>query len=209
MNLANRLKQLIQSSSKLIGSTALNNVSSASPSIAIPAGTNDGDLLILIARCRNDRSLSFQNGWEIKWSGEQGKETSDIKTYVVTKIKNGESAVSFTQTTNSALGAVLISAKASSILVSTRSSANFLYNKSSYLNDLLIAYVCDSLSIRDLKSGSFINGFFLEKTSTYLSSGVHFYCDFTHYNSNKFKDIQVTINAPTSINKLSIVIEII
>ena len=79
--IAKMLKPLLKTSPpRLVGVNSINDISAANVSIPIPSGTINGDLLIVIARCRSDRSISFPAGWSIVFNELQGSDSNGEKT---------------------------------------------------------------------------------------------------------------------------------
>lgn len=206
--IAKMLKPLLKTSpSRLIGANSINDISSASVSIPVPSGTINGDLLIIIARCRNDRTISFPPGWSVVFNESQGSESSDMKTYIATKIRSDDVSVSFTQNVSSALSGMVISARNSRAKITKGSGDVFTYVKDSYNSDLIVAYLCNGMPSEAWPSSSFINGFSLIASSRFFYS-FYYYCIFSHYNSNRVASIDIKISPPSSEGKLPVIIEL-
>ena len=206
--IAKMLKPLLKTSpSRLIGSSSIKNISSSSVNLQVANNTKIGDLLIIVARCRKDRSLSFPVGWIVALEVSQGGNATDIKTYIASKISGGETSVTVTQNAYAAISACLASAKGSGILATKYNDANFAYNKKSYNSDLMLAYVCSNLPTTGLPVASFIEKFKLIESSYYLTTE-YFYCIFQHYNSDRTANINVQINSLAASNREVIAIEI-
>ena len=206
--IAKMLKPLLKTSpSRLIGANSINDISSASVSIPVPSGTINGDLLIIIARCRNDRTISFPSGWSVVFNESQGSESTDMKTYIATKIRSDDVSVSFTQNVSAALSGMVISARNSRAKITKGSGDVLTYVKDSYNSDLIVAYLCNGMPSADWPSSSFINGFSLIASSRFFYS-LYYYCIFSHYNSNRVASIDIKISPPSSEGKLPVIIEL-
>lgn len=208
--IAKTLKTLLKTSpSRLVGSTALTNASSENPSLTVPTGTKAGDLLILIARCRNDRTLTFWAEWEVKIQTSQGTLSTDTRTYVATKISTGESSVSFTHSKAAAVGAVLIAVRGRFVGLTTSTNNNQTIAKKSYNSDLIVTHVTDGVMSKNFKTTSYVNDFSLLNYSAFLSSSEYFYVIQPHYSAERRQSKTVQISPPTSFEPfLHITIEI-
>ena len=206
--IAKMLKPLLKTSPpRLVGVNSINDISAANVSIPIPSGTINGDLLIVIARCRNDRSISFPAGWSIVFNESQGSDSSDMKTYIATKTRSDDISVSFTQNASAAVSGTVISARNSKAKITKGTGELFTYVKDSYNSDLIIAYLCSAISPTFVPSSSFIKGFNLLAPSMFFSS-LYYYCIFSHYNSNRVASIDIEISPPPSEGKLPVIIEL-
>lgn len=73
--------------------------------VSVPVGAATGDTMIVILRCRADRSFTVPAGWTQRFSvvvGTSGTTANNTKLYVLHKPYAGESTVSFTQSVSAA-----------------------------------------------------------------------------------------------------------
>lgn len=206
--IAKMLKPLLKTSPpRIVGSSSIKNVLASEVNIAVSANTSIGDLIVVIARCRKDRSLSFTSGWNVILEESQGNSETDIKTYIAIKTSSGETSVKIVQNASAAMSAIVLSAKCKSATAVQREAIDFTYNKRSYNSDLVLSYLCNNVGSGDLPSSSIIDKFQIVDTSYYFST-YYYYCILNHYNSTRTANVDIKINNINATSRYVIAIEL-
>lgn len=95
-----------------IGSSAAVTQSSDTPTLSVPVGAASGDTVVVVLRCRADRSISGFSGWTMHHSGvvesTQPAAIEYARVYILSRVLASETSFSFTQSSSSAYGAALL-----------------------------------------------------------------------------------------------------
>lgn len=198
---------------RLVGVTATQNLSTNAAVINMPAGTATGDLMILVARCRNDRSVTAPIGWVEIHNSQQGTSVDDIQTRIFSKISSGESSVTVNQSVAAAFSVSLVTLRdASNTQVFLRNSNSFVYTKASESNSVLVFYVSSNIPAPQTSSLSSISGFEPLQDSKVLSGNYYYYYVKPHLReSGDLSDNVVITGAATTIaaaSRVAIAVEI-
>lgn len=100
----------------LVGETGTSESFSGSPTLSVPAGTQIGDTLVAILRCRADRSFTIPAGWTSRINIILGV-GDNTRLYVATKVYSGDATETFTQSTSAACSASLMAVRGSFIAI--------------------------------------------------------------------------------------------
>lgn len=100
----------------LVGETGTSESFSGSPTLSVPAGTQIGDTLVAILRCRGDRSFTIPTGWTSRIDIYIGT-YDNTRLYVATKVYSGDATETFTQSTSAACAASLMAVRGSFIAI--------------------------------------------------------------------------------------------
>lgn len=198
---------------RLVGVTDTQDLSTNAAVMNMPVGTAIGDLMILVARCRNDRSVTVPSGWAEIHSSQQGTASSDIRTRIFSKINSGESSVTVTQNVSAAIGVSLVTLRqASSAQAFLRTANSFVYTKLAESNSVLVFYVSNNIPSANIDTASMIAGFEPLQDSKLLSVNDYFYYIRPHLreSGDLTDNVVITGSATTvaSASRAAIVVEI-
>lgn len=103
-------------SPEYIGGAFHVNQSASTVTLNVPAEAQPGDTVIVVLRCRVDRSMSGFSGWTTKKSQFVQSDPTTSRVYVLERTLASETSFSFTHSASAAYGAALLVYRGGSIL---------------------------------------------------------------------------------------------
>lgn len=161
-----------------VGGTFSIDQTVSSLSLAVPGGTVDGDTIVVVLRCREDRTFTIPGGWTTHMSravaaGTSG--TSYTRAYIISKARAGETSLAFTQSASAACSGALIVFRNG--IVGTNLATDGLSSSITKANgsSLLLAVGLNSnLAVTTPPNPAF-SGFTQRGYAKWSSGGDHFY----------------------------------
>lgn len=150
----------------------------SSLSMSVPSATVDGDVLICILRCREDRTFTIPGGWTTHASravatGMTGSVYSRV--YIISKPRAGETSLSFAQSVSAACSGSLLVIRNGSVrtnAITDGLSSNI--TKSQPISLLVAVGLNSSLGVTTPSNPAF-TGFTQRGYAKWSSGGDHFY----------------------------------
>lgn len=125
-----------------VGGDATIDVSSATPSVTVPGGAVNGDTMVVILRCREDRSFTIPGGWTTHVSravSASSSGTSYTRVYIISKARSGETSLSFTQSAAAACSASLAVFRNGTVGVNANNDTNIIGITKASSSSILLA----------------------------------------------------------------------
>ena len=134
----------------IIGVTTLVTQTTASLTLAVPAGATTGDKLLAVLRCRADRSFAVPSGWSTVLSiavPSGSTLTSDVRVYILSKDYASESNIVFTQSVSAACTGSLILIRGSLGTIASSYTSPLAYTKTTNSSYMLTFVFDNSYSV--------------------------------------------------------------
>lgn len=166
-------------SPEYIGGAFHVNQSASTVTLNVPAEAQPGDTVIVVLRCRTDRSMSGFSGWTTKKSqvvpSTSSADPNTTRVYVLERTLASETSFSFTHSASAAYGAALLVYRGGSILQdalpdSKTASLNKLSDES-----ILLAVSLGNGDAASPVGTSVITGFTRRGVTSFFTSNNYYY----------------------------------